>query len=94
MTDSEPEAGEPGEFERRSIWLRGLWMLVLAVLVRLASTVLALAALLQFGWMLFAGTRNGHIAAFGEGLARWLAIAARFQTGASERLPFPWQRWE
>lgn len=94
MTESGSGPGEPGEFERRSIWLRGLWMLILVVLVRIASIVLAVAALLQFGWMLFAGTRNGHIAAFGERFAHWMATATRYLTGQSERMPFPWEPWE
>lgn len=94
VTDGGIGTAEPEGFERRSIWLRGLWMLILAVLVRIASVVLAVAALLQFGWMLFAGERNGHIAAFGERFARWMAIATRYLTGQSERLPFPWEPWD
>lgn len=94
MSWSETDPEPPGEFERRSIWLRGLWMLVLVILVRIASIVLTAAALLQFGWMLFARRRNDHIAAFGERLARWMATATRYLTARDERLPFPWEPWE
>jgi len=94
MTQNDPGPGEPGEFERRSVWLRGLWMLILVVLVRIASIVLAVAAVLQFGWMLFTGARNAHIAAFGESFAQWMATTTRYLTGQSERLPFPWEPWE
>ena len=94
MSESGTDPEAPDEFERRSIWLRGLWMLILAVLVRIAATVLAVAALLQFGWMLFTHRHNEHIAAFGDRFARWMATATRYLTGQSERLPFPWEPWE
>ncbi len=75
------------------IWLRGLWMLVLLVLFSLAEKVMWLVALLQFGWMLFAGRKNPHITGFGEKLGNWMAMTAQFQAGTSEEKPFPWTPW-
>ncbi|MHC0054872.1 DUF4389 domain-containing protein [Actibacterium sp. D379-3] len=84
----------PPEFATRDgIWLRGLWMVILAVLFAVAETVLLVCAVLQFGWLLFAKKKNGFIADFGGKLGNWLAITARFQTGASEEKPFPWTAW-
>lgn len=76
---------------RKPIWLRGLWMLVMAVLAGFALTVLHVVTLLQFILMLTDGGKpNPQIAAFGRSLAGWLAKAARFQTGDSEDKPWPW----
>ena len=85
----EPESYEPPE----NPWIRGLQMLVFAVLLEVAQWLLLVAALLQFLWLLFAKERNAHIAEFGDSLSKWLAGAARFQTAATEDKPFPWRRW-
>ena len=77
----------------QNIWLRGLWMLVLIILVNLAQTVLGVCAIFQFLWMLFTGERNALIAEFGGGVANWLAITARFVSGGSDEKPFPWTAW-
>ncbi|KGB82264.1 hypothetical protein JT55_08420 [Rhodovulum sp. NI22] len=83
------------EFARRDgIWLRGLWMVILAILFAVAETVLLVCAVLQFGWMLFTKERNRFIADFGANLGNWLSVTARFQTGASEEKPFPWTEWK
>lgn len=78
---------------RTGPWMRGLQMLVLAVLFGVAEVVLWVATVLQFGWLLIGGALNPRIAAFGEDLADWLARCVRFQTGATEDKPFPWAAW-
>ena len=85
----ETESYEPPE----SPWLRGLHMLVFAVLLEVAQWVLLVATVLQFLWILFAKEKNAFIAEFGDSLSKWLARAARFQTAATEDKPFPWRRW-
>lgn len=88
MTDGQ------GEFSRpESIWMRGLWMLLLGALFAVAEVLMWVIAVLQFGWMLFAKERNTRIAEFGEKLGNWLAITMRYQSGASEEKPFPWTDW-
>ena len=86
-TEETPQDG------RKQIWIRGLQMLILAVLFAIAEAVLWICAVLQFGWMLFTQERNTRIASFGDKLANWVAITARFQTGESEDKPFPWTDW-
>ena len=80
--------------DRKDIWLRGLWMLVLVILFGVAETVLLVAVVLQFAWMLIAKEKNGFLVEFGSSLGKWLNKTARFQTGASEEKPFPWTQWE
>lgn len=74
-------------------WMRGLHMVIFAVLFEIAKWLLLVAAVLQFLWLLFAKERNGPIADFGKSLANWMARVARFQTAATEDKPFPWRRW-
>ncbi len=89
----EPEDGR-GEFDGSgSVWLRGLWMLVFALLFALAETILWVVALVQFLWMLFAKEKNHLLVEFGRDLGTWLHEVARFQSGASEVKPFPWKKW-
>jgi uncharacterized protein DUF4389 len=87
--ERDPEIFEPGD----GVWLRGLWMLVLALLLSVARFVTLVAALIQFGWMLFAGEKNDNISAFGISLARWMARTVLFLTGASDDKPYPWRKW-
>ena len=74
-------------------WLHGLIMLVLVLLLSLAQTVPGISAILQFLWMLFAKERKAGIAPFGQGVAHWLAVTARFHTGEYDERPFPWRPW-
>jgi len=93
MAETGPAATSVPKPSPESIWLRGLWMLVVLVLFGLAQSVLGAAALVQFFWMLLSGHRNQPLAEFGDGLANWMAKATRFQTGASDDKPFPWSSW-
>lgn len=96
MTDTNihTEPAQPSDDSGKSrIWIRGLQVIILAVLFGVAETILFIMAVLQFGWMLFTGKRNEAIAGFGTKLGRWLADVAAFQTGATEDKPFPWREF-
>jgi len=86
--DKSADAGVP-----EGIWLRGLWMLVLAMMFGLAQTILGVLAVVQFLWMLLAKEKNHLLVEFGDDLGKWMAHVARFQSGASEDKPFPWAPW-
>lgn len=96
LQEPEPQ-GAAGSVEAdeidTSVWSRGLWMLVLAFLFGVGEFILLVAAVLQFFWMLFGKAKNEPIASFGKDLAAWLSDVAKFQTGASEQKPFPFQAW-
>lgn len=91
--DEDDDTDTTAASRNQAVWLRGLAMLIFAVLLYIAIWVLMAATLLQFLWMLFAGERNRPIADFGDSLSKWLAATARFQSGASEDKPFPWSAW-
>ncbi len=89
---AEDEAPETEDTDN-NVWMRGLWMLILAVLFGLGETVLVIAAVIQFLWLLFGKEKNQPVADFGKDLADWLAKVTLFQTGATEAKPFPFARW-
>lgn len=96
MTDANTEPRsqpEPGTEAKPPIWMRGLVMLLIAIMIGLAQTVLHALTILQFILMLIdKGKPNPQIAGFGTSLGGWLAKAAAFQTAASDDRPWPWTR--
>ena len=77
--------------EKDSIWIRLIYMILIALMISIAQTVLGVATLIQFVIMLLSkGTPNEQLADFGTSLGIWIAKAARFQTAASEVKPWPW----
>ena len=83
---------EPGARPKGSIWLRGLMMLIFAILIGLAQTILHALTIVQFVLMLAGkGKSNARIAAFGKDLGDWLAKAAAYQTAQTEAKPWPFE---
>lgn len=81
----------PHHDQSESLWLRLLWMIMIAMMLGLAQTVLQLAALVQFVLMLTRqGRPNVEIAWFGKRLGDWSAKAIRYQTAADDEKPWPW----
>ncbi|MGJ8585948.1 MAG: DUF4389 domain-containing protein [Marinosulfonomonas sp.] len=89
----EPDSDQEDNASGNEIWMRGLWMLILAFLFSFASTVLGIVAIIQFLWMLFAKEKNELLSDFGKDMGRWLSDVALFQSGASDEKPFPWKKW-
>ena len=77
----------------KSVWMRGLFMIIFAVFFNVAQTLLGVMALVQFFWLLFTKEKNQAIADFGESLGVWLARVTEFQTGKTDQKPFPWAPW-
>jgi hypothetical protein len=73
--------------------MRGLIMLVFAILFGIGQSLLYVTAVIQFFWMLFTGAPNALLVRFGSSLALWLAATAKFLCCASEERPFPWSEW-
>ncbi len=86
----EPETKDAeGDFE--SIWMRLLNVVIIAVLMSFASTLLGFLTVAQFLIMLFNKRQpNEQLAEIGTTMGVWMAKAARYQTGASEVKPWPW----
>lgn len=91
MTDTP----EPRDYSRdkRNVWMRGLFMVILMVLFNVAQTLLVVVTIIQFFWILFNGSPHQAIRNFGVSLGKWASQTANFQSGASEEKPFPWATW-
>ncbi len=74
-----------------NIWVRLLNMIIIAVLMSMASTLLGVMTIAQFLIMLLNDRKpNAQLAEMGTTMGVWMAKAARYQTGASEVKPWPW----
>lgn len=82
----------PDVTTQRSIWLRALLMLLMAVAFQLAATVLCALAVLQFVLALISAP-NERLRHFGRGLGRYLGQIASFVSFATEETPFPFKDW-
>ncbi len=88
---AEPDAPRSTHPATKAVWMRGLFMLAIAVLYGLAQTALHVMTLVQFIVMLTGkGVPNPQIASFGKTMGDWQAKAARFQTAQTEEKPWPW----
>ncbi|WP_424971178.1 DUF4389 domain-containing protein [Dinoroseobacter sp. S76] len=82
----QPDPGDPD-----GLFLRLIYMVLIALMISLAQTVLTFVTVLQFVILLVNNKQpNERIAEFGTDLGIWIAKAARYQTAASEVKPWPW----
>lgn len=79
--------------EKRSIWMRGLLMILMALAYQLAGTVLFFIAMIQFVLALISDGPNPRLATFGRSVGRFQSQIASFVSFASEDLPFPFADW-
>lgn len=77
----------------RSIWLRGLLMLVMALAFQITASLLGLVAVVQFVLKLMSEAPNPRLADFGQALGRYLRQIADFVSFGTEETPFPFSDW-
>ncbi len=83
--------GEQFEAEEDSLLMRLVFMVLIAIMISLAQTVLGVATVIQFIIMIVNKNQpNPRLAEFGTDLGIWIAKAARYQTAASNVKPWPW----
>jgi succinate-acetate transporter protein len=83
------EQFEPKEAD--SLWMRLVFMIIIAVMISFAQTVLGIMTVIQFVIMVISNKEpNARLADFGTDLGVWVAKAARYQTAASNVKPWPW----
>lgn len=73
--------------------MRGLYILLFAVIYSLAELVLVAIVVFQFVSRLFTGGVNARLLEFGQQLSRYLYDLLRFFTFNSETRPFPFSPW-
>lgn len=79
--------------EKRSIWMRGLLMILMGLAYQLAGTVLCFIALIQFVIVLVSDGPNPRLSAFGSNVGRFQGQIASFVSFAREDLPYPFSDW-
>ncbi|MDQ2694989.1 MAG: DUF4389 domain-containing protein [Pseudomonadota bacterium] len=77
----------------RSTWIRGLYMLLFALIYNVAEVVVLAVALFQFIVKLLTGNVNGRLLELGNSLSIYVCQIWRFLTFNSETLPFPFGPW-
>ena len=91
MANDQDSAEIDVETDYENIWIRLLNMVIIAVLMSMASSLLGIMTVAQFLIMLFNKRQpNEQLAEMGTTMGVWMAKAARYQTGASEVKPWPW----
>ena len=78
---------------RRSIWVRLVYMIVLAVAFWVAELVAIAVIVFQFLCSLFTGKPNDQLLRFGRNLARYFQEITAFMTFATKEKPFPFGPW-
>ena len=77
--------------EKDSLLMRLVFMILIAIMISIAQTVLGVTTVIQFVIMVLSkGEPNERLADFGTSLGIWVAKAARYQTAASDVKPWPW----
>lgn len=83
---------EPSD-NKVNVWLRGLYMLLMMLVLHVFGTVLVVVAIIQFVIVLMNDAPNERLVTFGRNLGIYLRQIAHFLTFASEEVPFPFSEW-
>lgn len=77
--------------EEDTLLMRLVFMILIAIMISVAQTVLGVVTIVQFIILLLNDKQpNERLADFGTDLGIWVAKAARYQTAASNVKPWPW----
>jgi hypothetical protein len=88
MTENSDAPGNKG-----NIWIRGLFMLLMAIALHVCVTVLGFVTIIQFVITLLSDTPNNRLALFGRSMGNFLRQVVNFLTFATETMPFPFSEW-
>lgn len=78
---------------KHNIWLRGVFMVLMAMVCQLCGTLLFFVAVIQFVIVLLNNPPNARLSAFGRSLGNYLRQIVNYLTFASEDVPFPFSEW-
>ncbi len=84
-------AEKPGEV--KSIWSRGLYMLLFLVVSGLVKGVVFAVAVVQFILVALDKRANQPLIRFGQGLSTYLYDITQFLVFNTEHKPFPFEDW-
>lgn len=95
---SEKKVSGKGSAEQKyaQLWahtVRGLYVLLFWVILRISEFVVAGVAILTFGFKLATDKAQPKILSFGDSLSTYIYQVVSFMTYKSETKPFPFQEW-
>ncbi len=76
-----------------TIWWRGAYILLFAVLWGFTKWLLVGVSVLQFAAVAFKGEQNSMLKTFGQSVSIYVYQIAQFVTFNSEERPFPFSSW-
>ncbi len=79
--------------DKRSLWVRALLMVLMAMAFHLAATLLGVLVIVQFVLAIVADGPNERLQQLGRGLGRYFRQLTDFLSFASEEAPFPFSDW-
>lgn len=74
-------------------WIRGLYILLFAILYGIAEFVLWAIVLFQFGSQLLTGHPNSRLLVFSRGLNAYIYQILQFISYRSDEKPYPFANW-
>jgi hypothetical protein len=74
-------------------WLRGLYMLLFAMIYSVTEILVAAVVVLQFFFVLLSGKQNTRLREFGNSLSIFIYQIMSYWTYNSEEKPFPFAAW-
>jgi hypothetical protein len=77
----------------RSVWIRGFFMLLYAMICYVAISLSFFVVIFQFGSLLLTGKLNERLLPFGQSLSILIHQIFNFLTFNSEEKPFPFGNW-
>ncbi|WP_019614041.1 DUF4389 domain-containing protein [Psychromonas ossibalaenae] len=80
-------------YKNKSVWLRGLFMLMFVFLMGVAKFVTLVVVVLQFLAVLLTGETNENLLQFGKSLSVYQYQIVLYLTYNSELRPFPAADW-
>lgn len=75
------------------IWMRGLYIVLFAVILAITRVVLWAVVVLQFLFTLFTGESNARLKKFGLSLAAFIYQVVIYITFNTDDRPFPFSPW-
>ena len=74
-------------------WIRGLYIVIFAVIYSVTDIVLTAVVVFQFLAALFTGQTNARLQTFGSSLATYVYQILAFMTFNTDEKPFPFSPW-
>lgn len=87
------DKNEEQHYKNRSVWLRGLFMLIFLFFMGVTKFVTVVVVGFQFLVILFTAEKNNNLLAFGKSLSVYEYQVMLYLTYNSEFKPFPMGDW-